>query len=95
LPAAERVAGRRVYDESILDRLAAISLAKRAGFTLAETRLLLAGGRARRLARKAGELDARIAELTARKQSLARLAACGCKSLLACGRIADATLSAR
>jgi MerR family redox-sensitive transcriptional activator SoxR len=92
-PAAERVAGRRVYAPAALDRLAAIALAKRAGFMLAETLRLLAGGRARGLARKQRALDAYMAELPAQRRALERLAACGCTTLLQCGRIVSAAQS--
>ena len=36
LPAALRRSGRRIYDESVLDRLKFIEMAKRAGFSVAE-----------------------------------------------------------
>ena len=39
LPRAERRSGRRVYDESVIERLAIIHLAKGAGFTVADTRV--------------------------------------------------------
>ena len=43
MPEPERVSGRRRYDESVLRHLAVIDLARRAGFTLAETRTLCSG----------------------------------------------------
>ena len=43
LPAPVRVSGWRCYDGSARTRLAVIELAKLAGFTLAETRILLRG----------------------------------------------------
>lgn len=39
----ERASGRRRYEPSVLERLALIDTAQRAGFTLAETRTLLSG----------------------------------------------------
>jgi MerR family redox-sensitive transcriptional activator SoxR len=99
LPRAARRAGRRVYDESVVDRLAVIRLAKAAGFTLREIRRLL-GGFARSAAPgqrwralagdKLAALDRRIAEAERMKRVLGRLAACRCASLDDCGRAARA-----
>jgi len=38
-----RVSGRRVYDDDVFESIALIQLAQDAGFTLAETRALIAG----------------------------------------------------
>jgi MerR family redox-sensitive transcriptional activator SoxR len=50
LPSPPRISGRRHYDPSVLDLLAVITTARRAGFTLAEVRELvdamMAGGEA-------------------------------------------------
>jgi MerR family redox-sensitive transcriptional activator SoxR len=87
--------GRRVYDESILDQLGLIALAKRAGFTVAEIRRLLSGfsGRTppaerwRALTRsKLAELDARIAEAQRMKGVLRTVMRCRCPSLEDCAR---------
>jgi MerR family transcriptional regulator, redox-sensitive transcriptional activator SoxR len=43
LPAPKRAGGRRRYDESVLDALAIIRFAKHVGFSLTETKALLAG----------------------------------------------------
>lgn len=43
LPEPQRASGRRRYQPSVLDQLAMIDIAQRAGFTLAETRTLLSG----------------------------------------------------
>lgn len=43
LPPPARVSGRRRYDPTVLQRLAVIHLAKRAGFTVEEIRTLLHG----------------------------------------------------
>lgn len=91
MPAPERSAGRRVFGRDALDALAAIALAKRAGFTLAETRALLSGARTRCVRAKQRELDARIAAAGEMKRVLALLAACGCKTLLACGQRVNAS----
>jgi MerR family transcriptional regulator, redox-sensitive transcriptional activator SoxR len=90
-----RRSGRRVYDESVLDRLGLIDLAKRAGFTVAEIKRLVAGfspgrppgERWRALTRaKLGELDERIAEAERMKGVLRVIGRCRCPSLAACGR---------
>jgi MerR family transcriptional regulator, redox-sensitive transcriptional activator SoxR len=95
VPAARRRGGKRVYDPAVLDRLAVIELAKAAGFTLRETRTLLAGlGRRRPAARawqrlahdKLAELEQRIAEASRMKELLGVLAACECPTLEECGR---------
>ena len=41
LPATERVSGQRRYDEAAIRRLEVLEVAKRAGFSLDEARLLL------------------------------------------------------
>ena len=95
LPRPERRSGRRVYAESILDRLALIQLARSAGFRMAEIKQLLAGfagrmppgARWRALTRtKRVELDRRIAEARQMKTVLDRVARCRCPSLEDCGR---------
>ena len=93
IPAAGRIGGRRVYADSILGRLAIIQLAKRAGFSLAETRKLVAGFSrktppGKRWLALAGdkrrELDARIAEAEQMKRILDATTACECPSFEAC-----------
>jgi MerR family transcriptional regulator, redox-sensitive transcriptional activator SoxR len=95
LPKTFRRSGRRVYDASILDRLALIAVAKSAGFTLQEIRVLLRGfgrggaasARWRKLADgKQADLDAQIARAQRMKERLAMLAGCACPTLRACGR---------
>jgi MerR family redox-sensitive transcriptional activator SoxR len=93
LPAAFRHAGKRVYDDSILDRLAMIALAKTAGFEIAEIRAVLSmGGQKpvliwRKLARaKRAELDEQIARLARMEDVLAKLGGCPCATLEECGR---------
>jgi MerR family redox-sensitive transcriptional activator SoxR len=85
----------RVYSADILDRLAVIELAKRAGFSLREIRKLL-GGFARRAGpgkrwralaeAKRPELDRRIEEARRMLALLATLVACACPTLEDCGR---------
>ena len=70
LPKAPRVNGRRLYDETILERLAIIRFAKRVGFGISDTTKLLNGvlgrpppERWRKLAHeKLREIDRLIAE---------------------------------
>ena len=70
LPKASRVNGRRLYDETILERLAIIRFAKRVGFGISDTIKLLNGvlgrpppERWRKLAHeKLREIDRLIAE---------------------------------
>lgn len=103
LPAADRRAGRRVYDETVLNRLAVIELAKAAGLTIREIRELLAdaGGRQpagfrwRKLAEpKMIELDDRIAQTVQMKTVLSALATCTCSTLDDCGRAFELLRSA-
>ncbi len=95
IPKPDRRNGLRVYDESILNRLGLIDLAKRAGFSVAETRELLAGfsrrtppgERWRTLARaKRAELDERIAQAERMKSVLRTVTRCRCPTLDDCGR---------
>lgn len=95
IPRADRRSGRRVYGEEILERLALIDLAKRAGFSVAEIKRLL-GGFTRRTppgerwrsmaARKIEELDARIEEAQRMKRVLGVVTGCECPSFDDCSR---------
>ena len=98
LPPPPRRSGRRVYDESTVDRLALIALAKSAGFTVAEIKQLVAAFRRRRppsqrwrqLTRaKLAELDERIAEAERMKDVLRVVMACRCPTLEDCSRAFD------
>ena len=95
IPSPGRHNGRRVYDDSIVDHLALIDLAKHAGFTVAEIRQLLSGfarrtppGKRWQALTKAkmAELDERIAEAERMKDVLQALQRCRCPTLEACGR---------
>ena len=95
IPSPPRRGGWRVYDESVVDRLGLIELAKNAGFTVSEMKQLLAGfsrrtppgERWRRLTRdKMQELDSRIAEAERMKAVLKRVMRCRCPTLDDCGR---------
>lgn len=93
---APRKGGRRVYTEAVLDELALIELAKRAGFTVSEIKKLLSGF-ARRTppgerwrtltSGKMTQLDQRIAEAEQMKEVLRTIMRCRCPSLEDCGRI--------
>ena len=90
LPPPERASGRRRYDEDALDRLAMIDVAQRAGFTLAEAKLLLDGLQAdvapteewRDLAQhKLSEVDELIARAQAMRELLQTWLRCDCLTL--------------
>jgi len=89
----KRVNGRRCYDESILQRLAVLQLAQRAGFTMAEIATLFHGfapdtppaARWQVLAQqKMAELDALITRAQQMKKFLASGLQCGCLRLEDC-----------
>ena len=94
LPNASRIGGKRVYEQSVLERLAIIELAKTAGFQLDEIRAtLLYGGETRPSARwkalakaKQPELEAEMKRLMITKYVLIRMSACSCATLEECGR---------
>lgn len=105
LPAAARISGRREYDGNALNTLQLIQAAQRAGFTLAETRSLLAllrGGpqsvRAWQAAArtKLAELDTTIARLESARDTLADAIDCACGGKAeACKLVASATPTPR
>jgi MerR family transcriptional regulator, redox-sensitive transcriptional activator SoxR len=95
IPVAPQRGGRRVYDASILERLALIELCKRAGFGIGEIKRLLAGvgrrtppgERWRTLGeKKLAELDLRIVEAERMKQVLRIVMRCECPTLDDCAR---------
>ncbi|MGE6758353.1 helix-turn-helix domain-containing protein [Corallococcus interemptor] len=72
---------RRLFDPSVLERLALIALGRAAGFSLDEIARVFAPGRRPRIDRKmltaqAEKLDRRIHELSAMRDSLRHAAAC-------------------
>lgn len=80
---------RRLFDPSVVERLALIALGRSAGFTLDEiARLFGPNGRPRidrkMLAAKADELDATIRKLSAMRKSLRHAAACPAPSHMEC-----------
>ena len=96
LPRPARASGRRVFDETTLDRLLVITFAKEAGFTLREIRQLFdgfasdtpAGARWQKLATsKLAEMEALAARIDAMKNLLREALRCGCVELDACGKL--------
>ena len=94
LPAAERVSGQRRYGPEAIRRLEVIEVAKRAGFSLDEARLLLQTADAgtptfeavRALAeRKLPEVEALIARATDMRTWLTAATDCSCTTLDVCG----------
>ena len=80
---------RRLFDAGVLDRLALVALGRAAGFSLDEiARMFAPDGRLRIdravLAAKAGELETRIARLSAMRDGLRHAAACPARSHLEC-----------
>jgi DNA-binding transcriptional MerR regulator len=80
---------RRLFDPSILERLALIAVGRAAGFSLAELAAMFAAdGRPRIdravLSAKADELDARIRRLGAMRDGLRHAAACPAPSHMEC-----------
>lgn len=80
---------RRVYDASVLERLALIAIGRAAGFTLEEiARMFAPDGRPRierrRLAARADELDRTIRRLVALRDGLRHAAACPARDHLEC-----------
>jgi MerR family redox-sensitive transcriptional activator SoxR len=93
LKAPRRVGGKRRYDPEALRQIEMVALAKQAGFTLAETRTILAGfsngvppsGVWRRLAaRKLPEVEQTLTEAKAMKEILEAGLRCECLSLDDC-----------
>lgn len=99
-----RESGRRQYDPGVFNVLAVIQIAKEAGFTIAETKLLLHGfgrevtasERWRALAqRKQVELDNLIATARRMKGLLRASLGCRCVTLEECGRWLNASRASR
>lgn len=79
---------RRLFNAGVVERLALISLARSAGFSLDEIAAMFTptGPKINRalLAAKADELDGKIAELTAMRDGLRHAAACKAASHFEC-----------
>jgi MerR family redox-sensitive transcriptional activator SoxR len=93
LPEPKRVSGQRRYDATTVRRLQVIDVAKRAGFSLDDARVLLAADEGdgsaheqlRELAqRKLPEVDALIARAQAMRNWLSVATGCGCETLDVC-----------
>lgn len=93
LPEAERVSGKRRFTEETVQRLGIIDVAKRAGFSLDEVRVLLtsidegapAHEQLQALAmRKLPEVDALVERAQRMRDWLSAASACGCESLEDC-----------
>ncbi len=97
---AGRRGGRRVYEASVVERIALIRLCRDTGFTLAEIRQLLAGRNGFRRAwtalarQKVRELEGRIEEARSAKKLLEHALACPKPDLLTCPNF-QASLRAR
>jgi MerR family transcriptional regulator, redox-sensitive transcriptional activator SoxR len=93
LPQPERISGQRRYTAETVQRLQVIDVAKRAGFSLEDARVLLATDdsgapayeQVRELAqRKLPEVDALIERAQAVRRWLSTATACGCETLDVC-----------
>jgi MerR family redox-sensitive transcriptional activator SoxR len=96
LPNPQRLRGQRRYESSVLEHLAVISVAKRAGFRIDEIKQLFHGfhdgepafRRWHILAqRKLAELDEMIVRAKQMRRLLRNADGCKCLSLEDCGRI--------
>lgn len=101
LGAPPRIGGKRRYDRRALRQIEMIALSKRAGFTLAETRVLISGLSAKAAppqiwrelaASKLPEIERRLAEAGAMKAILEEGLHCECLSLEQCLRQAGSAL---
>jgi DNA-binding transcriptional MerR regulator len=86
---AARAGGRRQYDPSVLQRLAAIALLQEAGFTIAEVRQLLGSGSSQQRLRsmaeqKIREIDAHVARVAAARELLVSALRCDCSGIDTC-----------
>ena len=86
LPAPARVSGQRRYGPDALRRLEVLAVAKRAGFTLEEARVLLESGEPLRdlAARKLPEVDALIDRAREMRAWLLVASTCDCATLDVC-----------
>lgn len=98
LPACARVSGKRCYDESILEKLRLIQMAKSAGLSIEEIQTLLhdfpddmsPSMRWKTLATpKLIEMKQRIAAIQAMKAILEKTLECTCSSLDECAGIVN------
>ena len=92
LPEPERISGQRIYDPSILRRLAVIDVSQRAGFTLDEIRELVNAGSApmsaqlqELAAKKLPKVEALIDRAEAMREWLETAQGCDCETIDECG----------
>ena len=104
LPPANRVSGRRRYDDAALRRLAIIQRARDAGFALSDIRELFVGFRPgvpasqrwlRVSQRKLAELDSTLERLQLMRDLLTRMSGCKCDALDECGAVLLRTIVAQ
>ena len=93
IEAAERISGKRCYDDGVLPQLKLIRLAQSAGFTIAEIKLLIQGySQGKPLSRawleiaiqKQAEVEQKLFELGQMKAVLSELLKCQCVTIEAC-----------
>jgi MerR family transcriptional regulator, redox-sensitive transcriptional activator SoxR len=89
---AARVSGRRRYDPSVLQRLAAIALLQEAGFTIAEVGQLLGPGTSQQTWRemaeeKLEEIDTHLEHVAAARELLVAALRCDCSGVDTCGLV--------
>lgn len=79
---------RRLFENDVIERLALISLGRRAGFSLDEIRAMFSFGRREinraLLSAKADELDKKIKELISMRDGLRHAAHCSAQNHFAC-----------
>ena len=80
---------KRLFDPSVIERLALIQLGRASGFSLDELAGMVSGGTGpsvdkAQLASKAAELDGRIGQLQRMRDGLLHAAACPAPSLMEC-----------
>jgi MerR family redox-sensitive transcriptional activator SoxR len=103
MPPAPRVSGQRRYGPDTVERLALLKAAKRLGFTLEETQLLLAAetdgepaDRMRALARnKLAQVDALIGQLQEVRRLLQRATECRADQLCDCKVLVEEPVAIR
>jgi MerR family redox-sensitive transcriptional activator SoxR len=96
LPEPERLSGQRVYEASVLRRLALIDVSQRAGLTLDEIRELIDAGTEpisaqmqELAAKKLPEVEALIERAEAMRDWLRTAEGCDCQSIDDCGLFDD------
>ena len=103
IPPTRRVGGKRVYDASVFEAIALVQLGQDAAFTLAETRLLIAGfergtpaaARWQTMARrKLVDIEQRLDRAQRMKEVLQRLLRCKCETLSECVKVRTEALIA-